>query len=69
VPGVIRHFFHGAKVNRKYRERWTILVENRFNPCTHLEQKDGLLVPSTQCPPKLLEDIVQYFKERNEDDQ
>jgi hypothetical protein len=68
VPGVIRHFYHGAKVNRKYRERWSILVENRFDPWTHLNKKDGLLVPSPTCPPKLLEDILQYFKERNEDD-
>jgi len=22
VPGVIRHYFHGSKVNRKYSERW-----------------------------------------------
>jgi hypothetical protein len=67
VPGVVRHFYHGAKVNRKYRERWIILVEHRFDPRTHLDKKDGLLIPSRQCPPKLLVDILQYFKERNED--
>ncbi len=68
VPGVIRHYYHGTKANRKYRERWMILVEHRFDPMLHLVKKDGLLVPSSTCPPKLLSDIVQYFKERNEDD-
>ena len=66
VPGVIRHHYHGTKANRKYRERWSILVEHRFDP-SYLVKK-GLLIPSTTCPTKLLADIVQYFKERNEDD-
>jgi hypothetical protein len=69
VPGVIRHYYHGAKVNRKYKERWMILLEHGFDPTLHLDKnKDGLLIPSSACPPKLLVDILQYFKERNEDD-
>jgi hypothetical protein len=69
VPGVIRHYFHGQKVNRKYRERWQILVEHKYNPLDHLEKdKQGLYVPSKTCTPKLLEDIMKYFQERNEDD-
>jgi len=67
VPGVIRHHYHGTKANRKYRERWSILVEHRFES-SYLLKKDSLLVPSDTCPPKLLADILQYFKERNEDD-
>jgi hypothetical protein len=69
VPGVIRHYFHGTKANRRYRERWQILVDHKYNPQEHLKkEKNGLLVPSSACPPKLLEDILQYFKDRNEDD-
>jgi hypothetical protein len=69
VPGVIRHYFHGTKANRRYRERWQILVDHQYNPSEHLKkEKNGLLVPSEACPPKLLEDILQYFKDRNEDD-
>lgn len=69
VPGVIRHYFHGTKKNRKYSERWQILVKNRFSPCNHLiRDVNGILQPSTECPPELLGDILNYFKERNEDD-
>lgn len=69
VPGVIRHYYHGAKVNRRYRERWQILIENCYSPQRHLlKNKDGVLIPSPKCPPKLLEDIMKYFKERNEDE-
>jgi hypothetical protein len=68
-PGVIRHFFHGSKKNRKYEERWKILVDNAFSPSKHItENADGLLVPTPQCPPKLLSDIMNYFLERNEDE-
>jgi hypothetical protein len=69
VPGVIRHHFHGLKKNRKYMERWHILVDNAYDPFAHItKNKDGLLVPTAVCPPKILEDIVKYFKERNEDE-
>lgn len=69
VPGVIRHYFHGQKVNRKYRERWQILVENKYNPLEHLcRDKNGLYIPTRECPSKLLKDIMDYFRQRNEDD-
>jgi hypothetical protein len=69
TPGVIRHFFHGSKVNRKYRERWEILVRYQYNPVEHTKRDDnGLLIASDTCPKGLLEDIYQYFLERNEDE-
>ena len=30
--------------------------------------KVGLLIPTEKCPKKLLDDIMQYFLERNEDE-
>ena len=30
--------------------------------------KDGLLIPTAECPKKLLDDIFNYFSERNEDE-
>jgi hypothetical protein len=69
VPGVIRHYFHGSKKNRKYMERWQILIDHNFDPIEHLiKDKIGLLIPSNKCPPKLLDDIYTYFSERNEDE-
>jgi len=68
IPGVIRHHFHGSKKNRKYSSRWKILVENAYEPSKHVTTKDGLLVPTKECPLQILADIVTYFSERNEDE-
>jgi hypothetical protein len=69
VPGVIRHYYHGSKKNRKYLERWQILVKHAYNPLVHVKlNNDGLLVPSDSCPQGLLDDILGYFLERNEDE-
>ena len=69
IPGIIRHFFHGSKKNRKYKERWQILVKHQFTPTKHItHNSDGLLIPTPECPQELLNDILQYFKERNEDE-
>jgi hypothetical protein len=69
VPGVIRHHFHGSKKNRKYSERWQILVKNAYMPTIHItKNKDGLLIPSKSCPKQMLDDIMTYFSERNEDE-
>lgn len=69
VPGVIRHYFHGSKANRKYLERWQILIDNSYDPAVHVTtDATGLLIPTTQCPQQLLDDIAQYFAERNEDE-
>jgi hypothetical protein len=69
VPGVIRHHFHGSKKNRKYHERWQILVDGAYDPALHMmKNKDGLLVPTELCPQKMLDEILAYFAERNEDE-
>lgn len=69
VPGVIRHFFHGQKKNRQYVERWKILIKHQFDPYKHLVlEQNGLQVPSKNCPQELLEDIMMYFQQRNEDE-
>lgn len=69
IPGVIRHYFHGSKKNRKYHERWLILIENNYSPLRHIKKDiNGLLIPSENCPKKLLDDIYNYFLERNEDE-
>ena len=69
VPGVIRHYYHGSKKNRKYHERWQILVDNNYSPIKHITKDDNeLLIPTENCPKKLLDDIYNYFLERNEDE-
>jgi len=69
VPGVIRHYYHGKKKDRKYNERWLILLDHKFNPLEHImHNSDGILVPTTASPAKMLEQINDYFYSRNEDD-
>ena len=69
TPGVIRHHFHGSKKNRKYTERWQILVKWDYSPFKHImKNDDGLLIPTECCPVGLLDDIVDYGNERNEDE-
>ena len=63
------HYFHGSKQNRKYTDRWKILVKHKFDPNTYITRDDnGLIIPTEKCPPELLDDIFNYFKERNEDE-
>jgi len=69
TPGVIRHNFHGSKKNRRYAERWEILVKHAYSPRLHVTKNDiGLLVPTEACPQELLDDILFYFKQRSEDE-
>lgn len=69
VPGTIRHHFHGSKKNRRYHDRWKILVKHQYDPHIHMTRTPmGLLVPTPACPQELLNDIVMYFSERNEDE-
>jgi hypothetical protein len=69
TPGIIRHYFHGAKAKRFYVERWQVLIKHKYSPQKHIEKnKDGLLVPSKNCPPVLLKDIYDYFDSRDEDE-
>jgi len=71
VPGVIRHFYHGSKKNRRYADRWQILVRWGYDPETMVryDEATGVLVPVPGVFPEgLLEDILGYFGERNDDE-
>lgn len=69
IPGVIRHYFHGSKENRKYTERWKILMKYRFSPSEHIiYDASGIMIPSSTFPSELQSDILTYFSERKEDD-
>jgi len=69
VPGVILHHYHGNKKNRKYHERWAILVKYGYDPTIHIKKnKLGLIVPTDAFPCEMKSDIMSYFRERNEDE-
>jgi len=69
TPGVIRHHYHGTKANRKYCERWQILVKHGYSPLKHLTtDASGILIPTEEFTEAFKFDIMNYFKERKEDD-
>lgn len=69
VPGVIRHYFHGSKKYRRYNDRWQILLKHDYSPTLHVtHDKEGVLVPTKDCPKEMLREIMEYFRERNEDE-
>ncbi len=69
VPGVIRHHFHGSKKNRRYTERWQVLIKHKYSPEEHVTyDKKGILVPTKNMSYSFAQDIMNYFRERKEDD-
>jgi hypothetical protein len=69
TPGVIRHNFHGAKCNRQYTERWQILIKHKFSPILDITyDKKGCIICTNSFTDEFKNDILNYFKERKEDD-
>jgi len=69
VPGMIRHHYHGSKENRKYTQRWQLLMQHKYSPNEHLQYDEhGVLVPTEKMPVEFSKDIMKYFMERKEDD-
>jgi hypothetical protein len=68
VPGVIRHHYHGSKQNRQYTERWKILMKYDYSPIQHVTYDEkGILIPTIFFSDDFKEDIMNYFRERKED--
>lgn len=71
VNGLIFHHWHGPKVNRRYSDRWQILVESQFDPATDLKRDwQGvyqLVDDGSSRLVKLRDDLRMYFRQRNED--
>jgi hypothetical protein len=69
IPGLIRHHYHGSKQNRKYSERWQILLKHNYNPLVHIKyDENGIIVPTENMSKEFIDDIYNYFAERNEDE-
>jgi hypothetical protein len=69
IPGSIRHYFHGKKENRNYYGREDILIRHKYDPKIFITRDaKGLIIPTKECPPEFLKDIMDYFEDRNEDE-
>lgn len=67
MPGTIYHYWHGKKTDRKYLDRWQILVRNNFDPNVDLSHDDRGIVNLTGNKPRLRDELRLYFQQRNED--
>jgi hypothetical protein len=67
VPGLITHFWHGPKKNRRYLDRWQIINDNHFDPALDLKRDAQGLYQLTGRNKKLVADLMAYFRQRNED--
>ena len=67
LHGTILHHFHGCKTDRKYVDRWEILVINKYDPLRDIVKNSSGLYRLTDEKNKLRDDIINYFRQRNED--
>ena len=69
VPGIIHHHYHGSKVNRRYVERTKVLIDYQYSPLTQIGYDSvGVIIPNDGFSLDFKNDIMNYFKERKEDD-
>lgn len=67
VQGTILHYWHGSKFNRRYWDRWKILIDNDFDPEIDIYRDSRGIYKLTGNKPKLRDQIRQYMKQREED--
>jgi glycosyltransferase involved in cell wall biosynthesis len=63
VPGTILHHWHGRFEDRKYKERWNVLVQHAFNPIDDITMSLNL----TPIGKRMEQDLKAYFEGRKED--
>jgi hypothetical protein len=67
VSGLLGHYWHGKKANRRYAERWQGLIEYGFAPSIDLKRDWQGLWQLTDRSPEFRDYVRQYFRLRNED--
>lgn len=67
VDGLILHCWHGRKADRKYVERWSIPVNNNFEPDNDLIYTEEGVIELAGNKPQMIEDYRNYFRQRNDD--
>jgi hypothetical protein len=67
VDGTIVHFWHGSFADRRYKERWDILIKNAFDPFEDIGFTDEGLVQLTEKGRRFKKFLDDYFIGRKED--
>lgn len=67
IQGTIEHRFHGRKSDRRYIDRWQIILEHDFDPdCDIMKNSHGVLELTCR-KPELRHDLDVYLRQRMED--
>lgn len=67
IKGTIIHGWHGRFKNRKYHDRWQILVENNYDPRKDIKKNSHGVLVFGKNNIGLRDGIRGYFRQRNED--
>jgi len=67
VHGTLEHRFHGRKTDRKYVDRWGMILEHGFDPDADLKRNSFGVLELASNKPRLAHDLDMYFRQRNED--
>lgn len=68
TPGRLEHHFHGNKENRKYWDRWKILLHNHYDPTVDIGyDSQGVLILIGKNRYKIEREIMAYNRGRQED--
>lgn len=67
MDGLVYHYWHGKRVDRRYNDRWKILVEEQYDSELDIYPDWQGLYKFSGRNPKLRYRIRQYLSSRNED--
>lgn len=67
VPGLLMHHWHGKKVDRKYTDRWKLLIEEQYDWTKDLKYDPQMLWQLTDRNWQLRDKLRFYMRGRNED--
>jgi hypothetical protein len=62
------HHWHGNHANRRYRERWSILTDHKFDPFSDIGMTETGLMQLTPAGRRMEKAIKEYFAGRQEDE-
>ena len=67
VDGTIVHYWHGSFANRRYKERWDILTQNKFDPFEDIGINEKGLIELSETGKRFENLLEEYFSGRKED--
>jgi hypothetical protein len=67
IHGTIFHYYHGRLFNRRYQDRWKILLKHDFDPDHDLKKDWRGIIALTDTKPALRDEVRKYFRARDED--